>query len=90
MIEIRDLYKAFGPSLAPLRGVDLDVQDRTTVVVLGKSGTGKSVLLKSIVGLMTRRVPFIVTELGPNADPFMLHIYAALAEQERRLISERT
>ena len=43
-----------------------------------------------IAGLMARRVPFIVTELGPNADPFMLHIYAAIAEQERRLISERT
>jgi DNA invertase Pin-like site-specific DNA recombinase len=35
-------------------------------------------------------VPFIVAELGPDADPFMLHLYAALAEKERRLISERT
>jgi DNA invertase Pin-like site-specific DNA recombinase len=35
-------------------------------------------------------VPFIVTSLGRNADPFMLHIYAALAEQERTLISQRT
>lgn len=52
MIEIRNLYKAFGGGLAPLRGVDLDVQDKTTMVVLGKSGTGKSVLLKSIVGLI--------------------------------------
>lgn len=43
-----------------------------------------------ISGLMTQRVPFIVTELGVNADPFMLHIYAALAQQERRMISERT
>ncbi|RLP22151.1 recombinase family protein [Mesorhizobium sp. YM1C-6-2] len=43
-----------------------------------------------IAGLMTRRVPFIVTELGADADPFMLHLYAALAEKERRLISERT
>jgi DNA invertase Pin-like site-specific DNA recombinase len=43
-----------------------------------------------IAGLMAQRVPFIVTELGPNADPFMLHIYAALAEQERRMISART
>jgi phospholipid/cholesterol/gamma-HCH transport system ATP-binding protein len=52
MIEIRNLYKSFGGGLAPLRGVDLDVQDKTTMVVLGKSGTGKSVLLKSIVGLI--------------------------------------
>jgi DNA invertase Pin-like site-specific DNA recombinase len=43
-----------------------------------------------ISGLMAQRVPFIVTELGPDIDPFMLHIYAALAEKERRLISERT
>lgn len=43
-----------------------------------------------ISGLMASRVPFIVTELGVNADPFMLHIYAALAEQERRMISSRT
>jgi hypothetical protein len=35
-------------------------------------------------------VPFIVAELGMDADPFMLHLYAALAEKERRLISERT
>jgi DNA invertase Pin-like site-specific DNA recombinase len=43
-----------------------------------------------ISGLMAQRVPFIVAELGADADPFMLHLYAALAEQERRLISERT
>jgi DNA invertase Pin-like site-specific DNA recombinase len=43
-----------------------------------------------ISGLMAQRVPFIVTELGAEADPFMLHIYAALAEKERALIGERT
>ena len=43
-----------------------------------------------ISGLMKHRVPFIVTELGADTDPFMLHIYAALAEKERRMISERT
>ncbi len=43
-----------------------------------------------IAGLMAQRVPFIVAELGRDADPFMLHLYAALAEKERRLISERT
>ena len=31
-----------------------------------------------------------MAELGADADPFMLHLYAALAEKERRLISERT
>jgi DNA invertase Pin-like site-specific DNA recombinase len=43
-----------------------------------------------IAGLMSQRVSFIVAELGADADPFMLHIYAALAEKERRLISGRT
>ena len=43
-----------------------------------------------VSGLMAHRVPFVVAELGTDADPFMLHIWAALAEKERRLISERT
>jgi DNA invertase Pin-like site-specific DNA recombinase len=43
-----------------------------------------------IAGLMAQKVPFIVSELGADADPFMLHIYAALAEKERAMISERT
>jgi DNA invertase Pin-like site-specific DNA recombinase len=43
-----------------------------------------------ISGLMVRKVPFIVAALGRGVDPFMLHVYAAIAEQERRAISERT
>jgi DNA invertase Pin-like site-specific DNA recombinase len=43
-----------------------------------------------ISGLMVQRVPFIVAELGADADPFMLHVYAALAEKERAMISART
>lgn len=43
-----------------------------------------------VAGLMAQRVPFVVAELGANADPFMLHIYAALAEQERAMIAKRT
>ncbi|HET7165497.1 MAG TPA: recombinase family protein [Pseudolabrys sp.] len=43
-----------------------------------------------ISGLMKHRVPFIVTELSADTDPFLLHLYAALAEKERKLISERT
>ena len=43
-----------------------------------------------VAGLMAQRVPFIVAELGRDADPFMLHLYAALAEKERRLIADRT
>ncbi|OJY72336.1 MAG: resolvase [Rhodospirillales bacterium 70-18] len=43
-----------------------------------------------IAGLMAQRVPFIVAELGADADPFMLHIYAALAQKERAMIADRT
>ena len=43
-----------------------------------------------ISGLMSHRVPFIVAELGADADPFTLHLYAALAEKERKVISQRT
>ena len=43
-----------------------------------------------ISGLMAHKVPFVVAELGKDVDPFLLHIYAALAEKERALISQRT
>lgn len=43
-----------------------------------------------IANLMTQRVPFISCELGADADPFMLHLFAALAQKERALISDRT
>jgi DNA invertase Pin-like site-specific DNA recombinase len=43
-----------------------------------------------IASLMAQRVPFVVAELGADIDPFILHIYAALAEKERAMISART
>lgn len=43
-----------------------------------------------ISGLMAHRIPFLVAELGPDVDPFVLHLFAALAEKERALISTRT
>jgi DNA invertase Pin-like site-specific DNA recombinase len=43
-----------------------------------------------ISGLMAHRVPFLVAELGPDVDPFILHLFAALAEKERAMISSRT
>jgi len=43
-----------------------------------------------ISGLMVHRVPFLVAELGPDVDPFILHLFAALAEKERFLIASRT
>src|SRR3984893_11091862 len=43
-----------------------------------------------VSGLMAERVPFICADLGRDTDPFLLHIYAAFAEKERRMISIRT
>lgn len=43
-----------------------------------------------ISGLMAHKVPFVVTELGSDVDPFVLHLFAALAQKERALISQRT
>jgi phospholipid/cholesterol/gamma-HCH transport system ATP-binding protein len=51
-IEIKNLYKSFG-SLHVLSGVNLDVYENENVVVLGRSGTGKSVLIKIIAGLLS-------------------------------------
>jgi phospholipid/cholesterol/gamma-HCH transport system ATP-binding protein len=50
-ISIRDLRKAFGPKQV-LDGVDVDVAPAESLVIIGGSGTGKSVLLKHIVGLL--------------------------------------
>jgi len=43
-----------------------------------------------ISGLMVHRVPFLVADLGPDVDPFILHLFAAPAQKERALISKRT
>lgn len=43
-----------------------------------------------ISGLMAHGVPFVACEHGPDVDPFVLHLFAALAEKERALISQRT
>jgi phospholipid/cholesterol/gamma-HCH transport system ATP-binding protein len=51
MIHIHDLYKSFGENHV-LRGIDLDVHPKENVVVLGRSGTGKSVLIKIVCGLL--------------------------------------
>jgi phospholipid/cholesterol/gamma-HCH transport system ATP-binding protein len=51
MIRITGLHKSFGPKDV-LRGVDLEVQRGETMVIIGQSGSGKSVLLKNIIGLL--------------------------------------
>jgi phospholipid/cholesterol/gamma-HCH transport system ATP-binding protein len=51
IIQIRELYKSFGVNPV-LRGINLDVEEGTTVVILGASGSGKTVLLKHMIGLL--------------------------------------
>ncbi|HLT24619.1 MAG TPA: ABC transporter ATP-binding protein [Ignavibacteria bacterium] len=51
MIEIKELYKRFGDKEV-LRGVNLTIQKGETLVIIGRSGCGKSVLLKHIIGLL--------------------------------------
>jgi phospholipid/cholesterol/gamma-HCH transport system ATP-binding protein len=51
MIKIVDLHKSFGPNRV-LRGVDLEIARGETMVVIGQSGSGKSVLLKHLMGIL--------------------------------------
>jgi DNA invertase Pin-like site-specific DNA recombinase len=44
----------------------------------------------AVTCISKHRVPFVVAELGSDVDPFILHLFAALAEKERALISART
>ena len=53
VINIKGLYKSFGKNTDILKGVDLTVKKGENLVVLGKSGSGKSVLIKCLVGLVT-------------------------------------
>jgi len=61
MIEIKDLHKSFGNNNV-LRGIDLTIETGETIVIIGKSGCGKSVLLKHIVGLIIPDSGFIKVE----------------------------
>jgi phospholipid/cholesterol/gamma-HCH transport system ATP-binding protein len=51
MISVRDLYKSFGAHEV-LSGISLDVEEGTTCVILGGSGSGKTVLMKHVIGLL--------------------------------------
>ncbi|HET6513400.1 MAG TPA: ATP-binding cassette domain-containing protein, partial [Candidatus Kapabacteria bacterium] len=51
MIEIRGLEKSFGEQQV-LRGIDLVIEDGETLAIIGQSGSGKSVMLKHIIGLL--------------------------------------
>jgi phospholipid/cholesterol/gamma-HCH transport system ATP-binding protein len=51
MIEVKDVHKSFGKQKV-LDGVNLEIEDGKTTVIIGRSGGGKSVLLKHIIGLL--------------------------------------
>jgi DNA invertase Pin-like site-specific DNA recombinase len=74
------------PALAA--ALDLARRERSPIIVAKLDRLSRDV--HYISGLMKHGVPFIVAELGTDTDPFMLHLYAALAEKERALISRRT
>ncbi|TDJ55835.1 MAG: ATP-binding cassette domain-containing protein [Ignavibacteria bacterium] len=61
MIEINNLHKSFGKNNV-LRGINLTIETGETIVIIGKSGCGKSVLLKHIVGLIMPDSGFIKVE----------------------------
>jgi phospholipid/cholesterol/gamma-HCH transport system ATP-binding protein len=61
MILLRDVHKRFGSQVV-LDGVDLDVQEGETLALLGPSGTGKSVLLKHIIGLIRPDTGIVVVD----------------------------
>jgi phospholipid/cholesterol/gamma-HCH transport system ATP-binding protein len=75
MITLRGVKKRFGSQVV-LDGVDFEVQEGETVALLGPSGTGKSVLLKSIIGLIK---PDAGTVIVDDKDVFQLK-RAELAE----------
>jgi len=61
MIKIKDLYKSFGEKHV-LNGVNLEIQAGETIVIIGRSGEGKSVLIKHIVGLLNPDSGYVEVE----------------------------
>ena len=78
-IALRGVTKSFGPKQV-LQGIDLDVAPGESMVVIGGSGSGKSVLLRTIIGLIPKRAGTIEL-FGRDVD--------ALDEMELRVIQQR-
>ncbi|HEV8083412.1 MAG TPA: ATP-binding cassette domain-containing protein [Chitinophagaceae bacterium] len=79
VISIKDLYKSFGDNHV-LQGINLDVFRKENVVVLGRSGTGKSVLIKIICGLL-KPDRGIVNVLGKEVDKLGIKLLQELRLQ---------
>jgi DNA invertase Pin-like site-specific DNA recombinase len=76
------------PQLAAALAAARKLGKATPIVVAKLDRLSRDVAF--IAGLMAQKVPFVVAELGPDVDPFVLHLYAALAEKERAMIGRRT
>ncbi len=93
-ISLRDLHKSFGPKVV-LDGLDLDVQEGESIVIIGGSGTGKSVLLKHIIGLLkpdsgTVLVDGVAVETLGNRDITDFRRRFGMAFQEGALFDSMT
>jgi phospholipid/cholesterol/gamma-HCH transport system ATP-binding protein len=77
MIEVQDLFKSFGPQPV-LRGVTLKIDSGERVVIIGRSGGGKSILLKHLIGLLT-----------PDAGEVLIDGQKIGAMNERELLQVR-
>lgn len=70
MIEVKELHKSFGTNKV-LQGVNLTIEKGETIVIIGRSGCGKSVLIKHIVGLLNPDQGFVKVE-GKKVDDLNL------------------
>ena len=73
ILELRDVHKSFGDKHV-LRGIDLAVAPGQSLVIIGGSGTGKSVTVKSALGLMTPEQGEILFDGKPVSDPDQLDV----------------
>jgi DNA invertase Pin-like site-specific DNA recombinase len=94
-IELLDVVEevasgGLDPALRPVLAAALTTARKRKAFILVAKLDRLSRDVAVISTLMAKKVQFRVAELGADADPFLLHIYAALAEKERKLIGERT
>ncbi len=74
MIRIKDLYKSFGDKHV-LNGVNLEIETGKTIVIIGRSGEGKSVLIKHIVGLLNPDSGYVEVENQRVSDLNVTELY---------------
>ncbi len=74
MIKIKDLHKSFGDKHV-LNGVNLEIKNGETIVIIGRSGEGKSVLIKHIVGLLTPDSGYVEVENQKVNDLNIIELY---------------